>query len=288
MKSGNTMELVKNQEYKRSKLHDYFGGSRQSGISPSAKTDIIFIFSANTGEQYGYYDGWRDDERFYYSGEGQLGDQEFERGNKALVEHIENNKRVLLMKESARSHVRYEADLMLVDYSYIQTHDKNGDNRRGILFVFEKVLNDVAAGIKTPSTPMPYRKPTVTERTGLVTTRVGQGWYRQALLRKFNSRCAATELDIPEVLIASHIVPWRSANEVERLDEENGILLSPNYDALFDKHLISFQDTGEILISDKLSSHQIIAMGINPTCKINVSEGMKPYLQKHREELRKS
>ena len=283
------MELVQNQQYKRSELHDHFGGSRQSGISPSAKTNIIFIFSAGTGEQYGYYDGWRDDGRFYYTGEGQLGDQQFERGNKALLEHMENSKRVLLMQESARTYVQYVADLVCVDYSYVQTHDKNSDNRRAIVFVFEKVDAEMPPVGKSSLTaaPKPYKKPTVTERTGLVTSRVGQGWYRRALLRKFNNQCAATGLDIPEVLIASHIVPWRSSTELERLDEENGILLSPHYDALFDKHLISFEDTGDILVSDKLSNEQLLALGISRSCIIAVSEGMKPYLTIHRSELRK-
>jgi len=281
------MELVQNQQYKRSELHDHFGGSRQSGISPSAKTDIIFIFSAGSGEQYGYQDGWRPDGRFYYTGEGQLGDQQFERGNTALLEHSENNKRVLLMQESTRSHVQYAADLICVDYSYIQTHAKNGDNRRAILFVFEKSEADTSSAGKVSPTPKPHKKPSVTERTGLVTTRVGQGWYRQALLRKFNSQCATTGLDIPEILIASHIVPWRSSSEEERLDEENGILLSPHYDALFDKHLISFEDTGDILVSVKLTSSQLEALGISLSCRIMVSEGMKPYLQRHRNELRK-
>jgi len=281
------MELVQNQQYKRSELHDHFGGSRQSGISPSAKTNIIFIFSAGTGEQYGYYDGWRDDGRFYYTGEGQLGDQQFERGNKALLEHMENSKRVLLMQESARTYVQYVADLVCVDYSYVQTHDKRGDNRRAIVFVFERAESGVSLVGKTLVTPKLYKKPTITERTGLVTSRVGQGWYRRALLRKFNNQCAATGLDIPEVLIASHIVPWRSSTELERLDEENGILLSPHYDALFDKHLISFEDTGDILVSDKLSNEQLLALGISRSCIIAVSEGMKPYLTIHRSELRK-
>ena len=55
------MELTLGKEYKRSELHDTFGGSRQSGISPSAKTGIIFIFSAASGEQYGYYDAGCDE-----------------------------------------------------------------------------------------------------------------------------------------------------------------------------------------------------------------------------------
>ena len=59
------MELTIGQEYKRKELHDQFGGGRQSGISPSAKTDIIFIFSGESGEQFGYEDGWQEDGLYY-------------------------------------------------------------------------------------------------------------------------------------------------------------------------------------------------------------------------------
>ena len=53
-------------------------------------------------------------------------------------------------------------------------------------------------------------------------------------------------------MIASHIVPWKDSSDQERRDVNNGILLSPTYDALFDKHLISFDDTGSIIISSKI------------------------------------
>lgn len=281
------MELKLNQEYKRSELHDIFGGSRQSGISPSAQTNIIFIFSAGAGEQYGYYDGWRDDGRFYYTGEGQLGDQQFERGNLALLKHSKNNKRVLLMMETKRSHVKYTSELVCVDYLFDQSHDKEGCNRRTIVFIFEELDSNKIPEDHSLRGFKKHKKPTNTERAGMVMSRVGQGWYRQALLEKFKHRCAVTGLDMPEILIASHIVPWRSSSESERLDEDNGILLSPHYDALFDKHLISFEDDGNILISSKLSSEQILALGISCYCKIHVTEGMKSYLQRHRVEFRK-
>ena len=57
-----------------------------------------------------------------------------------------------------------------------------------------------------------------------------------------------TNCSILKILIASHIVPWKEASDNERLDVENGILLSPTIDALFDKHLISFNDDGSIII----------------------------------------
>ena len=119
-----------------------------------------------------------------------------------------------------------------------------------------------------------------------MTSRVGQGEYRQALLDKFEGKCAVTQLGIEEVLTASHIVPWRDSNDLERLDPDNGILLSPNYDALFDQHLISFEDSGEIIVSPMIKPNQLSLLGISTEAKISVTELMKPYLARHRAKLR--
>lgn len=129
------------------------------------------------------------------------------------------------------------------------------------------------------------RKPTVTEGKGLVTSRVGQGYYRQGLMRKFNGKCAVTKIDLEEILIASHIVPWSKSTDDERLDVDNGVLLSPLYDALFDKHLISFTDEGEMLVSSNIEA-QTSYLNIDKALKINVTYGMKQYLKRHRDELR--
>ena len=131
----------------------------------------------------------------------------------------------------------------------------------------------------------PHLKPDKTERQGLVISRVGQGYYRQELIKKFNGRCAVTSIDREEILIASHIVPWRLSTDEERLDVDNGILLSPLYDALFDKHLISFNDDGEILIANSIKDDNL-KTNIRLNAKIIVTEGMKKYLYRHRLLLR--
>jgi predicted restriction endonuclease len=86
-------------------------------------------------------------------------------------------------------------------------------------------------------------------------------------------------------LISSHIVPWSESNDDERLDVENGILLSPNIDSLFDKHLISFKDNGEILISSLINDVNLKSLDLDKTIIIPISEGMKKYLKRHREKF---
>jgi len=131
-----------------------------------------------------------------------------------------------------------------------------------------------------------YKKPNITERKGLITSRVGQGYYRKQVLEKWNYKCAITSLNITSILIASHIVPWKEANNEERLDPENGILLSPNYDSLFDRHLISFCENGNILISKTINLLELKKIGIDPLSKINVNDKMLPYLKRHRKLLK--
>lgn len=130
-----------------------------------------------------------------------------------------------------------------------------------------------------------YKKPNETERKGLVNSRVGQGYYRQQIIEKWQGKCAILKTDLIPILLASHIVPWSECNDEERLDVENGILLSPLYDALFDRHLISFDKEGQIIISRDLSDHNCKILGFSLEIKIDISEGMLPYLDRHREKL---
>ncbi|MFY8069331.1 MAG: HNH endonuclease [Flavobacterium sp.] len=84
-----------------------------------------------------------------------------------------------------------------------------------------------------------------------VKTRVNQSVFRQMVLANYATKCAITGIDVPELLYASHIVPW-SVNEKERLNPENGICLSPLYDKAFDKGLIGINSNYEILLSTTL------------------------------------
>ena len=145
----------------------------------------------------------------------------------------------------------------------------------------------VKKGIITKERKQKYRKPDQTERQGLVTSRVGQGFYRQQIIEKWGGKCPISGIDILSILISSHIVPWSESNDDERLDVENGILLSPLYDSLFDKHLITFDDGGLLLVSSKINSENIEKIGLSKDIEIILSEGMKKYLSQHREKFRK-
>ena len=84
-----------------------------------------------------------------------------------------------------------------------------------------------------------------------VKTRVNQSVFRQMVLTNYTTKCAITGINIPELLLASHIVPW-SKNENERLNPENGICLSALYDKAFDTGLIGINQNHQVILSSSL------------------------------------
>lgn len=283
------------QIYKRSVIHDQYGGNRQSGICPSAKLPYIFIFSGSTGSQYGYKDQWENKDVFSYTGEGQTGDMTFTKGNLALRDHLTNHKRVFLFKYVDKGYVEFIGEMEVFDCDYFETYDLTGSLRIGIKFFFKKkeinlykIPEDLRRFQKASEYEIAYEmtKPNVTERKGLVTSRVGQGAYRKSILHRWEYKCAVSDFNDTKILVASHIVPWRDSNDDQRLDVDNGILLSPDYDALFDKHIISFENSGKIIIPESKNVRELNKLGITGNERImGLSDGNKYYLEQHRSKI---
>ncbi len=289
------LPFIPDHIYKRSVIHDQYGGNRQGGIAPSAKQPYIFIFSGKSGSQYGYKDGWDNPNVFSYTGEGQIGDMKFVKGNLALRDHIKNGKRVFLFEYERSGYVKFISELEFFDIGFFDTPDINKNQRLGIKFFFKK------KGAFIPVSPEQFQinqinenrpdyadvlLPNKTERSGLVTSRVGQGAYRKRIIHRWEYQCAVTKFNKIEILIASHIIPWSESTDMERLDVHNGILLSPVYDALFDKHLISFDHKGGIILSDSIEEQSYKKIGVTGKEKIqNLSLYNFAYLDRHREKL---
>jgi hypothetical protein len=126
----------------------------------------------------------------------------------------------------------------------------------------------------------------VTERRQIILARRGQGKFRERVSR-IEHACRITGVNRPEHLIASHCKPWRDCeSHDERLDGENGLLLTPTVDHLFDRGFISFENDGELLISPVVHRESLKRMGIPPDERRNVggfAEGQRAYLEFHRE-----
>lgn len=124
-----------------------------------------------------------------------------------------------------------------------------------------------------------------TEKQAVVKARIGQGSFRQRLLEMWEG-CAVTNVRLPNVLRASHIKPWRFSNNKERLDPYNGLLLLPQYDQLFDKGLISFAESGEMLRSPALDGIEPTKLGIDVKDRLRrLSNQHRDFLKYHRAEV---
>ena len=122
-----------------------------------------------------------------------------------------------------------------------------------------------------------------TEKAALTKVRIQQSQFRTDLLKYWENKCAVTGLSQPTLLIASHIRAWSDCDtKDERLDPFNGLLLSPNYDAVFDKHLITFDETGCINISKKLLPDDIKILGIDQNAQIKIHDNHQKYFWFHR------
>ena len=119
----------------------------------------------------------------------------------------------------------------------------------------------------------------------IIQARIGQGYFRDALLRDMPS-CPITGIDNPILLIASHIKPWKYANNRERVDPKNGLSLTPTYDKLFDLGLISFENDGTLLISRSLSDFEKSRLNLVEGRKYLISpNGREVYLEYHRKHV---
>lgn len=126
-----------------------------------------------------------------------------------------------------------------------------------------------------------------TEREMAYKQRVGQGLFKELLLEKYNGKCALCAINTPNLLIGSHIKEWSQSSDEEKLDENNGLLLCAHHDALFDKHFISFNDDGTLIISPQLDASEQTSLSISAIPTLTVDEEMKPFLAHHRTKLRR-
>jgi hypothetical protein len=126
-----------------------------------------------------------------------------------------------------------------------------------------------------------------TDREALIVARRGQGLFKQRVMQVENG-CRITGVTNPIHLRASHCKPWRDSSNEERLNGENGLLLTPTMDHLFDRGFISFEDSGLVIVSPVAHTPSLNRMGVATDKVINVgtfTRGQKQFLDYHRESV---
>lgn len=126
------------------------------------------------------------------------------------------------------------------------------------------------------------------EKKTLTRARVGQGKYREELL-KLCPFCPITLVSDDRLLIASHIKPWAKSNDFEKTDPLNGFMLTPTFDFMFDRGFLSFTDDKKSILSPFLSKMTYSKIGISDDKIFShlPTEGREDYLEYHRTELLK-
>ena len=123
-----------------------------------------------------------------------------------------------------------------------------------------------------------------TEVEQVIKARKGQGKFRQNVL-KIEKHCRVTCVDKPHFLIASHIVPWRHADNEERLASGNGLMLTPTIDLMFDRGFVSFDDNGDFLLSKALDSDVINKLKLSPINTGRFNTDQRYFLSRHRKDI---
>ncbi len=129
----------KDQEYRRRDIHNLYGGQEQGGISTPSKHKVIFLFTGEKGKDHGYSDGWQNTEKFFYTGEGQIGDMTFSRGNKAIRDHLADGKDIHVFEQTSKGYVRYLGQMICTAFHHKQAPDTVGKMRQAIVFELQPV-----------------------------------------------------------------------------------------------------------------------------------------------------
>lgn len=129
---------------------------------------------------------------------------------------------------------------------YYGNLDKLAFESQSIIAEYKKKPMEITSGIETFDLPKEGK-----ERESLIKTRVNQQFFRSAILASYENKCCITGLNIPELLIASHIKPW-SKDKKNRMNLSNGLCLNPLHDKAFDSGLITITSDYKVLLSKRI------------------------------------
>lgn len=265
--------LVKGHLYERPYLAEIWGYKGYQGISrgvitPKGENFIILFVTKNKQNSMTQYNDYIKDNILYWEGEEKHVNDERIINAKTI-----GNKIYLFFREIHHTPFVYFGEVFLIDYTI------ESNKSSSFKFALEDKEEREIEKIKENDDI------SATEKTILIKSRVGQGKYRNDLIKKWKS-CSVTGIDNTSLLKASHIKPWSISSNDEKLDTDNGLLLTPALDHSFDLGFISFLDDGKIMISKNLSKEETEVMNINNDMKLrNISKEMKKYLRYHRKNI---
>ena len=217
------------------------------------------------GATHGYNDRWDDEERLHYFGEGQRGDMTMTGGNRAILEHKQNAKRLLMFQQMGHGKPnRFRGEYEFEGFDLVKdVLDTERKPRTAIVFRL-KPLNDEPSADEF-SLPIAAMNLGIgdTEISRLQKIRTKQSLFKRRLLN-VEKQCRLTGIADLRFLRASHIRPWSKCDSgTQRADGNNGLLLCPQADFLFDQGWISFKDEGGLLVANELPKEVKSRVGLD-------------------------
>ncbi|MDN0081643.1 HNH endonuclease [Crenobacter sp. SG2305] len=121
--------------YRKAEITGRFGGSGQSGIAPSSQSPVVFLFTGDSGEQYGYTDRFDESGCLLYTGEGQTGNMQMKNGNKAIASHAVDGRALHVFKSTGhRKPYIYVGEFVYDSHFIRRGPDREGEDRDVIVF----------------------------------------------------------------------------------------------------------------------------------------------------------
>lgn len=268
-----------NEQYDRPTLAKLWGYKDYHAISKGVVTprgtNIIILFVTQEKQAaLAQYNDYIDDNLLFWEGEEKHG------SDQRIINAGKNGDQIhLFFREIHHSPFIYHGMI------HLKEHQINSKQASEFIFEIAQLTNyaDVFGDIQ--SKEIEFTPLDKTEKESLIKSRIGQGLFRKRVIALWG-KCAVTGLSSISLLKASHIKPWRDCTNQERLDPNNGLLLTPNLDLLFDTGFITFGADGSIQLSKKLHEIDSHLLGVKKTLRLRKNPiGIQDFMHFHRENV---
>lgn len=270
------------KEYERPFLADLWGYRSYQAISrgvvtPSGTNFIILFVTKNKQQALTQYNDYIDGGVLHWEGEQK------HTSDARIVDAHKNGDSIHLFYRDV-----HHSPFVYFGRVFLEKHQINRSVPSTFIFSMEMEgrYNDPIDDIE--SHKREYSLLDSTERESIIKSRIGQGIFRERLI-KFWGSCSVTGLSNLSLLRASHIKPWRNCSNQERLDPMNGLLLHPTFDQLFDTGLVTFESNGKTRISNRLSVDDVRILHVDPDVQLRkFPRQTGEYMEFHRENVFKN
>lgn len=267
------------QAYERpflAKLWGYqsFHALSKGVVTPAGTKVIIFFVTKEKQEALTQYNDYIDGDMLFWEGE------EKHSSDKRVIEAGKNMDEIhLFYREVHHTPFIYFGKISMTDYQLRENTPSE------FVFRIEALSSEIDAFKEVREHAAEYKTLAVTEQEQIIVSRLGQGNFRRNVIRLWGS-CSVTGLQTVSLLRASHIKPWKNSDNNERLTPYNGLLLIPDYDFLFDRGYISFKNSGNVVVSQRLSPFARKVFDVREDLQLRkVFPESREYLEFHRSQV---